>query len=296
MTSPLSLWAAGGFGPELIPVCGPNDCCSSPGKRPHLPGWQEVTVTPALLSTWGRVHAGNVGLRTRNYPAVDLDIEIPSIADACEEVIATTIGLTARRTRANSARRLLLFRLEGAPFEKSTIRFVSRENEPAQIEILAAGQQVVVAGVHHSGATIEWHHAMPVAEELATITAAQRDLLVRALRARLTDLGCSLERPPTTPPRSWLGRGNITALDREIAELALRRLDPDCPYDDWLRIGMALHARWPDETGLAFWDAWSSRGQKYPGSRELERHWASFRPDRGVGFGTLIVMARRATR
>ncbi len=295
MTSPaFHEWAAAGFGAELLPVCGPRHDCDSPGKIPHVPGWRKMEITSALLARWARSHRGNVGLRTRRFPAIDVDVEDAALADACERIVLVTLGSTARRTRANTARRLLLYRLEGEPFSKAAVSFSTPGGEPGKVEILADGQQCVVAGGHHTGAAIEWHVGQPSAAGLATIMWQQRDAVLAALRARLAELGCKVEGPPEA---RWIPRVGVGARphsqDGEIADLALRRLDPDLPYEEWLRIGMALHSRWPDSEGLARWDAWSSGGEKYPGTRKLEKHWASFRPDGGIGFGTLIVMARR---
>lgn len=72
---------------------------------------------------------------------------------------------------------------------------------------------------------------------------------------------------------------------------ALAYVSPDCGYDDWLRIGMALHAELGD-SGLAVWDAWSARSAKYPGNREVATHWRSFRAGGGVTIGTLYGMAK----
>jgi hypothetical protein len=296
MPPDLRTWADAGFGSELIPLCGPDHSCASPGKRPHLAGWQDVIITPATLAVWALTHTGNIGVRTRYFPAVDIDVESPAVAEACEEGVIATVGAAARRTRANTARRLLLFRLEGEPFEKATLRFTLPMGERAQVEILAAGQQVVVAGVHHTGAKIEWRDAPPTAPELTKMTVVQRDAVLAALRSRLVALGCGFETQGPREPRPTGSAPRRTAQDRAIAELALHRLAPDMPYDDWIGIGMALHDRWPDECGLALWNAWSARGEKYPGAREVERHWASFRAGGGVGFGTLIEMARRVTR
>ncbi|MEY4951605.1 MAG: hypothetical protein RL299_29 [Pseudomonadota bacterium] len=65
-------------------------------------------------------------------------------------------------------------------------------------------------------------------------------------------------------------------------ESALAMVSPDCGYDDWLRIGMAIHA----ELGpgaMAVWDHWSSRGSKYKGGRDIESHWRSFKPGAVTG-------------
>jgi len=74
------------------------------------------------------------------------------------------------------------------------------------------------------------------------------------------------------------------------AEDALRYIDPDIGYADWLRIGMALHSEFGDG-GLTLWDAWSANGSKYEGPQMIDQHWRSFRGD-GVKIGTLYAMAK----
>jgi hypothetical protein len=289
-------WGNAGFSGELIPLCGPHHACASPGKRPHIVGWQDLRVTPAMVAAWSAAHRGNVGLRTRTFPAVDIDVDDAAIASACENVIENAVGSTARRTRDNTHRRLLLFQLSGHPFDKLTIRFTIPGGARAQVEILAKGQQAVVAGIHHTGEALQWSAGQPVVRELATITAHQVVAAMAALRARLLEIGCVVETPLTPCRTPAPMRPRASGQDAVIAQLALRKLDPDVPYDVWLRVGMALHSRWPDERGLSMWDLWSSMGEKYPGQGELERHWASFRSGGGIAFGTLIAIARSATR
>jgi hypothetical protein len=290
-------WRAAGFGPEIIPVCGPDHGCESPGKRPHLPGWQDLVITPAILAPWARTHRGNIGLRTRLFPAIDIDVDDQPIAEHCERLALLTLGSTACRTRANTSRRLLLYRLESEPFGKATITFTVPSGTKSRVEVLGGGQQAVVAGVHHSGAAIEWRGGQPAAADLAPMSAAARDDFLVALRGRLVELGCVItagDEPERRPQRR--AYTHHEGHDRVVAELALYRLDPDVEYEQWVRVGMALHSKWPDGSGLALWDSWSARGEKYPGTRSLERHWASFHTDKGVGFGTLIAMARRVGR
>ncbi|MGB2925666.1 MAG: PriCT-2 domain-containing protein, partial [Limnothrix sp.] len=46
----------------------------------------------------------------------------------------------------------------------------------------------------------------------------------------------------------------------ELIQLALDCIDPDCPYDKWLAVAMALHSH---DTGWFYlWDNWSSGGSK----------------------------------
>lgn len=65
------------------------------------------------------------------------------------------------------------------------------------------------------------------------------------------------------------------------AASALRHIDPDCDYPEWLRILTALkHQFIGDEESLEayeLFDEWSSRGEKYGGSDETAAKWQSFK-------------------
>lgn len=79
--------------------------------------------------------------------------------------------------------------------------------------------------------------------------------------------------------------------ERERIQSALDALDAGLGYDDWLQIGMALHAS-PAVDGFALWDAWSARSDKYPGAASLQSHWRSFSPG-AVKIGTLFHLAKQ---
>ena len=69
-------------------------------------------------------------------------------------------------------------------------------------------------------------------------------------------------------------------------ERMLSCINPDCSYDEWLKIGMALKTE-----GVPFqvWDDWSSRGSKY-NAGEMQAKWNGFRRNDVTG-GTLYHIA-----
>lgn len=79
-------------------------------------------------------------------------------------------------------------------------------------------------------------------------------------------------------------------MDIEDAELQkmLSYVSPNCDYDRWINIGMALHDA-TNGAGVELWDGWSSSGDDYPGFAQLERHWHSFgKSSNPVTLGSLI--------
>ena len=68
--------------------------------------------------------------------------------------------------------------------------------------------------------------------------------------------------------------------------------DPDSGYDDWVRIGMAIHHVLNGD-GFAIWDEWSQRSAKYD-DKSMETKWHSFgRSAMPVTVGTLIHFAEQ---
>ena len=74
----------------------------------------------------------------------------------------------------------------------------------------------------------------------------------------------------------------------------LQYIDPDCGYDDWRSVGMAIdHETSGSEIGFQLYDDWSSQGDKYPGHQALVAKWRSFNgnTDNPITLGTLCMLA-----
>ncbi len=92
-------------------------------------------------------------------------------------------------------------------------------------------------------------------------------------------------KPSTAPAPALEGRAKV--------ESALAFISPECGYDDWIHIGMAICS----ELGAgAFdvFDAWSAKSAKYPGSAQVMQHWKSFKPDGPVTGATIFRLAMDA--
>ncbi len=78
--------------------------------------------------------------------------------------------------------------------------------------------------------------------------------------------------------------------DEERIRDALRAIDPT-PYDDWLKIGMAIHSWDSGARGFAIFDEWSKTASNYG---ETGEKWKSFSPQGGVRLGTLFAIAKQS--
>lgn len=95
-------------------------------------------------------------------------------------------------------------------------------------------------------------------------------------------------RPPIIKEqRLSFGQSGLSVSD---VQAMLGVLNPDMPYDDWLRVGMALHA---EGFCVALWDSWSAQGSKYQ-TGECQDKWRGFDGSGGVSMGTLVHMTQEA--
>jgi len=115
--------------------------------------------------------------------------------------------------------------------------------------------------------------------------------------------GLNLEFASKTPSVTASASGAVIRnevsprLAQRNLEAILDRISPDCVYDEWSRVAMAIfHETQGSDEGLALFDRWSSKGKKYKGIREIETKWRSFSLDvaNPVKIGTLIKMAKDA--
>lgn len=110
-------------------------------------------------------------------------------------------------------------------------------------------------------------------------TQEQLDALLEA-----TGLGRALrDRPEPKATRS------DTEVDVAAVNAALDSIDPDLGHDEWVKIGMALHAGLGDD-GFKLWEEWSKRGTKWK-SGECSKRWASFHRS-GITIASLFHVAK----
>ncbi len=142
------------------------------GKIPVLKGWQKQhDPTLIEIEQWSRTSpaATNTGILTRLTPTLDIDIGDPEAAKAIEDLVRERFeergNVLVRFGRA--PRRCIPFRTD-TPFQKMVVDFDAHDGADQKpeklekLEMLAAGQQVVVAGIHpDTGKAYSWHGGEP---------------------------------------------------------------------------------------------------------------------------------------
>lgn len=64
----------------------------------------------------------------------------------------------------------------------------------------------------------------------------------------------------------------------ELVKDALRHIDPDCMYPEWVEKAMQLKHQFPEEIGFGLFNDWSQTGTKYEGEEATWKKWTDISP------------------
>jgi hypothetical protein len=282
------------------------------GKAPVSPSWQHGEAAASLLGVTD--DAANTGMLCGGLRVVDVDVDDPKLVGEITRAACALLpkGSIIRR-RAGSPRYAMVFRAEGEPGK------LSASGTTGKVEILGSGQQLVIDGVHPSGARLNWMGARSPATvsagALPVISEAQVERFLSAcsgilgatrvtsgnLAPRLDQNGLVKrvvedELSAGIDRRHWFD--DLTApLKRELVEACLSAIDNrrSDSREQWLAVLFAVadaeSRRCPDARELAL--GWSRRGAGWSSESDFDKAWDSFRVG-GTTIGTLIYVAQQA--
>lgn len=261
-------------------TCG-DPSCENPAKHPLTQhGLHDATCNEAAIRRWwGRWPDANIGVRAEDIGVV-VDVDPRNGGEeSLDRIFADHGGMpdTVEVLTGGGGRHFYL----------RTPHAVSKGKLPSYpgIDIQAAGSYVIAPpSLHKSGnryefeASSDWTLGQAIADCPAWIL---------KLRGEATDhIKSKQPLPPLTEP--------LPAALSDVQE-ALRFINPDLSYPEWVKVGQALHgALWT--VGFDLWDEWSSQGSKYPGTAKLWRKWNSFDANGPITLATVFGMARDAGR
>lgn len=237
----------------------------APGEKgPSKPGWnrRDRCISNPLAAS--RLKAAGLAHAYSGTCALDLDDVDGARTAFRERGIDLDALLTApdavRIDSGRPNRAKLLYRLND-PLPTKQIVPVAAQLRCATADGLTV-QDVLPPSPHPTGSTYAWLFPDQNIGAWARLPAIPAEL--GAWWRELVDAPTAA---PTAP----------SAAPSELAAL-IARFDPDCGYDEWLRVGMAIHHETGgDDEGLDLWDAWSQKAaEKYKGRSDLEFHWRSF--------------------
>lgn len=250
-------------------TCG-KEACNLPdhrgkrqaGKHPWtLHGLKNASSDPVMIEVlWKLKQYSNIGIVTGPISGIFV-LDVDGMEG--ESSLANYPALPATLTSYTGNGRHIIFRYPDRKVFTRAGKFAPG------LDIRGEGGYIVAPpSVHANGAVYQWIDAT------APIADAPEWLLEIVCREKTF----TPHVPSSQPLDEW-------AVD-DVREM-LSFLDPDCGYEDWINIGMALHN---EGHPLAIWDEWSRRGQKYKQGSTIT-HWKSFHSGGGITFGTLVHMA-----
>lgn len=160
-----------GLTEHLLPAVSNPDAQISPdskmkalGKTPSaynkagyvagIKDWTERRSTPQQIAKWSTQPDYSICLQTREIRALDIDVTDQEKSDLVLRDFLDALNLTdlPTRYREGTGKQLAIFRLPG-DFRKRSFKV-----EGGLVELLATGQQAIVAGTHQpSGTRYQWY-------------------------------------------------------------------------------------------------------------------------------------------
>ncbi len=268
-------------------------CYDANGHAYGLAKWQTRSISPQDLERWSADGRYSMCVRASRLRAIDIDIDDANRVAEIIERIDAEIGELPLRVRANSAKCLMPFRLEGQ-WQKR--RFKARDG--GIIEFLADGQQWVAAGSHPSGVMYEWQDGLP--SEIPTLTADQFEHLWGILQTEFGSAS-SEEKYQTAenttqdeenPDDALLNRiepGQLEELRDALryAPLVTAAGDNSC----WAEIGYALLSL--GATGFELWADLCQRAPNYKSGDETAWWGAHAHQDTRTDYRHIFTLARK---
>lgn len=251
--------------------CDDSDC-KALFKHPRIANWQNVPHWSdeqiETFDTLGHFETG-FGVLCHSWLVIDVDARnggVASFSLLCEALPAVAESAYVVNTGSGNGSQHHYFRLA------EPVAMVQHLDAYPGIDFKTSGYVIGAGSMHASGMAYEPERGFP-----QDATQAPAELL-------------ALLRKPEHHRVSTEG-GVVDVSEQDIADL-LEYVNPDCDYESWVKMGMAVH-HCLSGAGFDLWDAWSTKGSKYPGTSQLERHWHSFgKSANPAGYGTLLHYAR----
>lgn len=255
--------------PEGYCSCKRAYACASPAKHPHRMascGVHSASVDPGKVSLWWRFNpelnvalAAGHPLPTGGHLAV-LDIDPRNDGDASISLLEERFGSLPRTHTVRTG-------------SGGWHHYYSTDHPVRSAVGLAPGVDLVAQNGYVLAPPSQNTRGPYILEDQAPIAPIPSWLLDILTSRTVSDSAGELE-----------GGGLPAELDEMLAAIP-----PGCGYDEWVRVGMALHHADPDG-GFRAWDQWSAGCPSKYRAYETRRKWKSFgRGSRGapVTLGTL---------
>ncbi len=249
-------------------------------KRPYQPEWQKHPLTKhqieAELSAGRAVAVGVLagppsgGLLFVDHDGLGASEILQSLGTSLRDLPKSWAVTSGRDGRLQ-----IIYRVPEPFWDQIKTTKLKSSIKGEQLELRWTGCQSVVLGKHPLTGSYRWLKDRSPAD--LPIADAPSILLQQ------------MQRPIETPPLLPAVNPKDDA-ERARAYLANIPTSITDDYDEWVKVGMALHSI-GDDSLLSDWSQWSAASGKFKAG-ECEAKWSTFKSDSGgVGLGTLFHLA-----
>jgi hypothetical protein len=323
-------YAGAGFFEHLIPIIPPTATISKMSNpsvkagRGKIPGkqlqddtwvgfmkWTQHVAGFDNIMDWDAMGAG-VGIQTRAFPAIDIDVLDSDVADATEDLAKLYLGDAPTRY-GNAPKRLLMYRWSDPenPGRKRRVAFtLPGSQESHAVEILGHGQQFVAEGIHpKTGNPYYWDQGQsPVSVGAAGLEQIDEDTVdgfvdslieyIASIGGTVTSGGSGKRKAlngarsnasPTRHPLDWFDFKAPS--DAELIKV-VEEMPNEYDYDGWIAMTAAIKAAAHDQE--AVYPAYEEFSLRYGGTTpdDARAKWDSIQ-DSSVGADYVFSEARR---
>ncbi|MBD2207551.1 DUF3987 domain-containing protein [Calothrix sp. FACHB-1219] len=221
------------------------------------------------------------GLLFVDHDGASCDALIEKLSgQSLEEALPKTVTVTSgREGRYQSIYRVQTQYWEQIKTHKFKTDIQGEDGKPEQLEFRWDGCQSVVVGYHPVTGTYQWSLGKSPVE--CDIAEAPMWMIEQMLKNKPLHQSTQLKSQTLSILK--------TSTDKDLALSYLSAIPPTEDYDTWIKVGMALHSVSQDL--LPEWDYWSRGASNYE-ENACGKHWKSFKSGKGVGLGTLGLLAK----
>ena len=227
------------------------------GKWRGDPNFLKRKITFEICTAWDKTGA-NVGLLAKRFPGLDIDVMDKELSDFIAEEARRILGAAPVRV-GKAPKQLLMYRLEGDPFGKTLLTFTAPDGVGHKIEVLADGQQYVVAGTHPEGDSYRFDESP--AKSLTPVSGEQMQSFLDRIAPALEARGCTIgSRTSSSGNGAEVDQDNLKG-DIALVREAVAVIPNDCDRGGYLRFCYAVRAACADdiEAGREIFVEWASR-------------------------------------
>lgn len=251
-------------------------------KGPRLANWSQYCkqlMSPNTATSFNG-HNFNIGLclgEASGLVAVDVDTDDSALLKKIEKILPTS------PVRKRGAKGYTAFYKYNGQVSKS----VKNKEGTAGLDFLSSGRQTVLPpSIHPSGSPYVW------LTEKTLLTYDKEKLPV--LSETIIEQLIALFKPVVKVEKRPIAKTLYKDTAFEEAQRALDYISPDCPYDTWIQVGLALQQGFGQERGFDLFNRWSMKStEKYDGFDACFRKFRSFSDPREITINTLFFLARQ---